>query len=333
MVKDNILVPLVDVAMGTYNHEKYIAQALDSVFMQKTTFLYRIIICDDLSTDNTRSIIMSYVKKYQGRIITVFPDKHFGLNHKDRPYPKVLKQCTAKYIAMLEGDDYWTDPLKLQKQVDFLEAHPESVACFHNVNVQYEDPAKKGHSFHSRKMKSFYTLEDIVLGFFIPTCSVMFRRGLFSNFPDWYYTMPIGDWPLHILNAEHGNFGYLNEILCTYRVHKGGTWSERDRVDVLEKTIYAAKIINEHLKFKFNKGIKRNIALWHYEIASNLSWRGNRQEALCHLTKYIALCPYAKISVINTLKILIRNIFPTLYKLLTTLRNRLDGDVHKISHS
>src|SRR4030042_2430256 len=119
------LEPLVDVAMGTYNHEKFSAQALESVLSQRTNFSYRIIISDDCSTDNTRAIIMSYAEKHPGKIITIFPQKHVGLLHPDRPFIKVLKQCTAKYIALLEGDDYWTEPYKLQKQVDFLKTHAD----------------------------------------------------------------------------------------------------------------------------------------------------------------------------------------------------------------
>lgn len=310
--------PLVDVAMGTYNHEKFIAQALESVLMQKTDFPYRIIICDDFSTDKTRSIIMSYVEKYPGKIITFFPDKHYGLEHRDRPYPKVLKQCTAKYIAMLEGDDYWTDPYKLQKQVDFLEVHPDCAICFHNVNVINDSSTKNSHPF-LRIKKNYFTLKDVIAQNFIPTCSTMFRNGLFKDFPDWYYTMPMGDWPLHVLNAQHGDAWYIDELMASYRVHKEGSWSKLSRVDILNKTIEAAKVLDCYTGFKFKSVINSSLSAWHLEIAQILS-DVDLSEAWRNAVKSLIIAPYSNslLKLMIATKILKTALKKTLKKLLST---------------
>ena len=127
---------LVSVAVITYNHEKYIRQALDSILMQQTVFDFEIVIGEDCSTDNTREIIQSYQIKYPERIKLVTSESNVG------PMPNVVrtyKACRGKYIAVLEGDDYWIDPLKLEKQVDLLEANPEFSMCFTDRSIVDEN--------------------------------------------------------------------------------------------------------------------------------------------------------------------------------------------------
>jgi glycosyltransferase involved in cell wall biosynthesis len=123
--------PLVSVFMITYNHEKYIAQALNSVLMQKTSFDYEIVIGDDCSTDSTQKIIKDYVTKHPNKIKPIFQTVNVGAMRN--AYEFTLPECKGKYIATLEGDDYWTDPDKLQKQVDFLESNENYSVCFHHV--------------------------------------------------------------------------------------------------------------------------------------------------------------------------------------------------------
>src|SRR6266542_522725 len=125
--------PLVDVNLITYNHENFVAKAIESVLEQQTNFAYRLIIGDDCSTDNTQSIIRSYAQQYPERIQTLLALEHRGIEHQDRVGMQVLRLSTAKYVALLDGDDYWTDRHKLQKQVDFLNTNTEFALCFHNV--------------------------------------------------------------------------------------------------------------------------------------------------------------------------------------------------------
>lgn len=261
--------------MITYNHEKFIAQALESALMQKVSFEYEIVVGEDCSTDNTRQILIDYQSKYPEKIRLLLPEKNLGAINN---FVATFQECRGDYIAIIEGDDYWTYPGKLQKQVEFLEDHPESSACFHNVNICDEDGVTKDRPFLPSTLKSFFTLEDIVLDFFIPTCSVVFRNKLFKTFPNWYYSMPVGDWPLHILNAEHGNFGYIDEVFACYRVHENSMWSTRNSLDVKLKTIFAKNVINRHLKFKFKKKIQTDLAKSYYVVTQILikdrNWKG-----------------------------------------------------------
>lgn len=118
--------------MITYNHEKYIVQSIDSVLMQRTNFDYEIVIGEDCSTDKTREIVLEYKAKYTGRIKLLLQEKNVGMMQN---FIDTLRACNGKYIALLEGDDYWTDPLKLQKQMDFLEANPEYGMISSDVNL------------------------------------------------------------------------------------------------------------------------------------------------------------------------------------------------------
>ena len=258
------LVPIVSVHMITYNHAPYIAQAIQGILQQKTNFPFELVIGEDCSNDETREIVFEYQLKYPRVIRVITSDKNIGMIMN---WCQIMKECRGKYIALCEGDDYWTSPYKLQKQVDFLDSHTECSACFHNVNVEFENNPERNHIFHNTNMKDVFTLFDIVSGHFIPTCSTIFRAGLFGEFPSWYLKMPMGDWPLHVLNAQYGDYGYINEILANYRVHDGGTWSSQSRVDILKKTISAENVVNHYLNYKYKYIFRNKKSNWYKEIA------------------------------------------------------------------
>src|SRR5882672_909222 len=138
--------PLVDIVMPTYNHEKFIVQAVESVLAQRTEFDYRLTIADDCSTDRTQAIIKEYAGRDE-RIKALLAATHIGIVSRDRVSIEGLKQCTAKYVALLEGDDYWTDESKLKKQVEFLERHSDFAISYHNVIVVYDDGTRAPANF------------------------------------------------------------------------------------------------------------------------------------------------------------------------------------------
>lgn len=252
----------VSVLMIAYNHERYIAQALDSILSQEIDFEYEIVIGEDCSTDGTRRILRAYEKNFPDKIRLLLREKNLGMIAN---FIQTFEACQGEYIAILEGDDYWTSPHKLHRQVHFLENHPECSECFHNVEVITEGAPEKNHLFFSNEMKSFYKLEDIAAGNFIPTCSTLLRSEQFNRFPDWFASMPMGDWPLHVLNAEKGSLGYLPEVLAAYRVHAGGVWSSSSRIDILEKSLYVISVINKHLNFRYNRTINKTMCNWERE--------------------------------------------------------------------
>lgn len=234
--------PMVSVWMITYNHEAFIRQALEGVLMQQTSFPYEIVIGEDKSLDQTREIVQDYQKRHPDKIrLRLARENLYSQGLK--PSVGVLHACRGKYIAMCEGDDYWTDPHKLQKQVEFLKAHPECVICFHDVMVVYEDPQRESHRYCSPDQKEISTLEDLLAMHFIPTCSVMYRSGLVVDLPDWYFTLPMGDWPLLVLVTQHGHIGYLSETMAAYRKHQGGLWSGAGAMSNVERNVQFYRIL------------------------------------------------------------------------------------------
>jgi glycosyltransferase involved in cell wall biosynthesis len=259
----------VTVIVITYNHARFIAQALNSVLMQETQFPFEVIVSEDCSTDATRDIIIDFKERYPSRIRLLLSERNLNTNHV---LTRGIEAAQGDYIALLDGDDYWTSPHKLQKQVDFLDARPDCATCFHNVSVVYEDRTIEPHPFHMKRPNYYLstavpkptsTLADIAGGNFMQTCSVVFRSGLLRDIPGWYTTFPIGDWPLHILNAEHGNIGYIDEILAAYRVHSGGVWSSNmalyRKVDDVENMIGMYEVINRYLNFRYEEKIRQRL--------------------------------------------------------------------------
>lgn len=273
--------PKLSILMLAYNLQEYVAQALDGVLMQQVRFPYEIVVGEDCSSDRTRDIVRSYARRHPDKIRPIFRPHNLGMN---RNFVRTLEMCRGQYVALLDGDDYWTSPQKLQRQVDYLDKYPDCSICFHNMIVIYEDGSLKPHPFHleepiyriSKPMPATVSrLEDIVPGNFLQTGSVVFRRGLFDSLPEWFTKMPTYDWPLHVLNTERGNIAYLDELWGVYRVHEGGLWSTQmstySRLDDVENMIDAYALIDEHLKFRYSVLLlKPRISL--YRKAACLSW-------------------------------------------------------------
>jgi hypothetical protein len=185
----------------------------------------------------------------------------------NRNLAMTLAACRGRYIALLEGDDYWTDPRKLRKQADFLDRQPECSSCFHNVRIVREGGSEPDRLFHRKSPGVSFGLREVVSGHFIPTCSTMFRGGLHGEMPEWFYAMPMGDWPLHVMNAQHGRLGYLDEVMGCYRVHDAGAWSGHRREAILRKTIAAADAIDRYLAREFSKELGRLVDGFRLELA------------------------------------------------------------------
>lgn len=271
--------PKVSVLMLAYNHEAFIGQALDSVLAQKTSFDYEIVVGEDCSSDGTRKILLDYRERYPERIRVLLPERNLGMMGN---LIATYEACCGEYVALLEGDDYWTSPDKLQRQVDYLESHPEAAECFHNAEVVTEGQPEETRLFLEEGIKETYTLADMVATNFIPTCSIMLRKALLPEFPSWFAGMPMGDWPLHILLAEKGTLGYLPQPMAAYRVHGGGTWSGSSRLAIIERSLRAARVINRHLGFRFDKQMRRSMAIWQVEATTLLQEQGSHRQAVKH---------------------------------------------------
>jgi len=234
--------PMVSVALITFNHEQFIEQAIASVFDQKCDFSIELVISDDCSTDSTAAIIEAMCDEAPIKVRVIDRPENVGMMIN---FQETLEACEGKYVALLEGDDYWSDSSKLQKQIEFLEQHPETVICHHNALTLYDD-ARESSLWH----KSSLPKKETVFNFFsenrIVTCTTVYRNDLFE-FPDWFRSCHMGDWPLHILNAQHGDVAYLDEDMAVYRVHAGGHWSRETRKVHLQMMIESMEKIRPEL--------------------------------------------------------------------------------------
>ena len=247
-------IPEVSISLTTYNHADYIEQAIDSVLMQETDFDYELIIGEDDSTDGTRDIVTAYKEEYPDRIKLLLNERKNVIYIDGKPtgrwnFTNNLQHCKGAYIALLEGDDYWTDPKKLQKQVDFLNNHPDHSLCFHKVIFISEDSKYPPIINEPYQKRRSYSLEDLIQKNFIATVSVLYRNyDLFSDLPQWFYTAPVGDYFLHVLAAEQGKIGYIDDSMGVRRVHGSGYWTAMDIADKNETAVRIYEMVCKYFE-------------------------------------------------------------------------------------
>lgn len=253
--------PTVSVCVITYNQENYIKQCLDSIIIQKTNFDFEIVIGEDCSLDSTATIVKNYANS-NSRINFLNTEKNLGVIAN---FIRSLRACKGKYIAFCEGDDYWIDENKLQKQVDFLELHTEYGGVCTNNRWFLED---KNTFKDSILEEGIITLEDLVNSNKINSQTILFRKELIKDL-NWLKSLNIGDWPLHLLITSQQPYYRLPEITTIYRVHEGGVHSLlkeefkiRNRVDVLIAVLKSVNITNDQkdlLKSSIKKLLKQLI--------------------------------------------------------------------------
>jgi len=216
--------PVVSVCVQTYQHVDYIAECLDSILMQKTSFDFEILLGEDDSSDGTRDICIKYAKKHPEKIKLFLHSRKNVINIEGNPTGRFnlthnLQNSNGKYIALCEGDDYWSDPLKLEKQVRILEKHPECIACHHWHKYQQDGQLGSAplHGFYPETVANVKRIFENKLR--IKTRTVLYRN-IFKNtaLPDWFYNVAFGDVPLSFIMGKYGNFYFLNEEMAVYRI-------------------------------------------------------------------------------------------------------------------
>lgn len=277
----------VSVLMITYNHVRFVAQAIESVLAQKTSFAYELVIGEDCSVDGTRDVVRTYQDRYPDVIRALLRDRNLGMMDN---LIQTHCECRGQYVALLEGDDFWTTPDKLQVQADYLDEHPACAICFHANSIQYED-GRPPRTYLPPGRRAEYSIEDLLVSDLMYTCSVMYRRGLFGEFPAWFRDLPMGDWPLHLLNAQHGQIGYIDRVMSTYRVHPGGLWSRLGRVERLHWEIRAYELFARHLEPKYRPAIRSMIGRRYYRLAVEHASRGEVVQAIACVRKSLTACP------------------------------------------
>lgn len=237
--------------MITYGHENYIREAIEGVLMQQCNFDLELIIANDFSPDNTDDIIQQIINDDPRASVIKYikHDKNIGMMPN---FVYALQQCEGKYIALCEGDDYWIDRLKLQKQVDKLDADLSLVACYHNSNLVDIDGKIITESFLSENYKKNYAICEMLKGAHIITSSVIFRN-LIVNYPPQFLLVANGDTFLFSLLGNYGSGHYIDEIMSCYRKHSGGVWSSNSLLKKLQNAQntyyelhkYYSSILNE----------------------------------------------------------------------------------------
>jgi glycosyltransferase involved in cell wall biosynthesis len=319
-----MVVPKLSVSMISFNQEPFVARAVEGVLMQKTTFPIELVVGDDHSTDGTREILTT-LQRERPDVIRLLPsERNLGAI---RNFTRTIGTCRGQYVALLDGDDYWTSPCKLQLQADFLDLHPECASCFHRVTSVFED----GHSeptYPAGRMPA-YTLDDILLRNFIPTCSMVFRNRLFDSFPAWYFEKPvIGDWELHVLNAQFGKIGYLDEDMGVYRIHAGGMFTGISFIEKTMRRIEAAKFLKEQLPGKYKRLLKRNLSSQYFGLVNAHLERGELAMARQGLLASLKQAPLYRLSFPGRYGVaLLRVLFPRVARVLAAGKRMLTGEV------
>jgi len=253
---------MVSVCLITYRHPQFIREAIEGVMMQQTSFPVQLVIGEDCSGDSTREICEGLERKYAGRIRLLPSDRNYGQNNN---LYRTLKACTGNYIALFEGDDYWTDPHKLQRQVDFLQAHPECVLCFHGIySINEYGGILSSDKVHEEVI--FYRKEQ-VFHVFVPTLAMVFRNCL-SEFPPEFFQVKSTDTFLVGMLSGHGDTADLGFIGGCYRRHKGGLYNRLSSLGKYKQAIHTRKLMSRSSFFsrEQKKEIRRELArrIWLY---------------------------------------------------------------------
>ena len=209
----------MSICMMTYNHEDFIGKAIESVMMQNTNFNFELVIGEDFSTDKTRKICENYREIHGNKIKLLESSRNIGMVPN---FLRTINECESKYVALLEGDDYWINPLKLQIQFDALERDKSISFVAHEAFVFSRiDDLKKVNYFTSFKKNSYFSISDILSEWLFPTASIVFRKELLI-IPDWFINIRNWDWVIQILLASKKHGYYIDEPMSIYRKHLGG---------------------------------------------------------------------------------------------------------------
>lgn len=253
----------VSVVCMTYNHEKYIAETIESFLMQQTDFEYEILIHDDASTDRTQEIIRQYEKKFPDIIKPIYQTENQFSQNVVVEYIN-HKRAQGKFIAFCEGDDFWTDPYKLQKQVDYLEHHPETSMCIHAAKRVNAETKRKIASIRPFKESRVMTVEEVIEGGgdFFATNSMIYSKEKLEIWPDFYINAIVGDYPMVIFGALQGDFYYMDEDMSSYRISSEGSWTQREFSTIEKKKKHYAEIartldeIDEYTDYRYSQAIQ-----------------------------------------------------------------------------
>ena len=262
----------VSIICNAYNHEKYIRDALNGFVIQKTSFPIEVLVHDDASTDHTAEIIREYERNYPELIKPIYETENQYKKKNGTIKRLQAERAKGKYIAFCEGDDYWTDPLKLQKQYDFMEANPEYTLCGCSTEWLNMLTGKVEKRCVTEKDKdvSLETLLSTNDGRIFTTVSYFMKPEIWKELPAWGF--PVGDLPMTYFAAMQGKVRMLADSMCVYRWYSEGSWTMRqsrsgERVETHLKMVAALERMNQSTGYQYDEMIQRRILIHRYSAA------------------------------------------------------------------
>lgn len=308
---NDVNIPFVAVWMVTYNHETYISQAIESVMMQKTTFSYKLFIGEDFSTDKTREICIAYQQEHSDKIVLLLNKNNIGAVLNAKNTFDACFNCGAKYIALLEGDDYWVDNQKLQRQVSFLESNSQYSMCFHDVfhlnerdllkndNEVVYGPSNANKNIIGRE----YTFKSVFRKNEISSCSVVFRAKYFD--PNFFrINNIIGDLQIYFQLLQNKPGYFLPSRMAVYRIHSNGVFSGANNIDRVfhMNDLFRCFLVKSPIKYR--KIFKQGITKCSYFIACEFLKQGKIRDSFKYFHKTIFEFPF--VNWLDKLKLIVR---------------------------
>ncbi|KKE79881.1 hypothetical protein WH51_05100 [Bacilli bacterium VT-13-104] len=310
----------VSICSTTYNHEQYIEDALTGFLMQKTDFPFEILIHDDASTDNTQAIIKDYEQRYPNIIKPIY--------QKENQYSQGIRvnltfnylRANGKYIALCEGDDYWTNEYKLQKQVDVMEKNNDIMLCVHATGVlKVLENKVESNKIKLNDGDKFIGAPEVILGGgeYGHTSSFVFRRNMIIDLPNWYIQYPAGDTPTRLLAAYKGYIYYLDKEMSVYRQGIEGSWTNRMKNDERfinhwKKSIEMFNEFDEYASYKYSKAIHKRKSKIAYSILNRIASSDNDQDMI---KEY-----YSLLFGMDKMKYLLKIKFPHMFNILKAIK-------------
>ena len=270
----------VGVSVVTYNHAPFIAQTLEGILNQRTRYSMVVHVGDDGSNDSTREIVASYAERYPELVVPHFHQSKLGIRDN---FMSTIESCRARYVAICDGDDLWTDPLKLERQVSALDARPQFSTSFHSAQVV--DRAGVPQLIVPQRFQvhgDTYGLADLVRNeSFFATSSIVFRRPEGPIFPDWFDGLQnIVDLPMNMVNAGRGPMLFIDEMMCMYRSNSSAhAFSARDPIAIWVEAIGLFELLSVHLDDEFRDDFRAKQSRNWREIIVEYASRGAFSEA------------------------------------------------------
>jgi len=309
----------VSAAVVTFNHEPFIAQALEGALAQEVDFAYEVVVADDCSTDGTRAILIEYQRRYPARIRLLLHDRNLGCT---RNVARLLESCRGEYIALLDGDDYWTHPKKLHRQAAYLDRHPTCAISYHQVR-ELDKPGGVELFSVPAGQTPVGGMRELLADGIVPTCSAMFRRTHLVPLPGWFEDAYPPDLVLKALAVDWGTFDFLEEPMSVYRLHPGGCWSRSNLGDRFLSQIEILHRLNNHFAQRYDRWTRRAVAKRVIELAQLAESDGDLPQARRYLRRFLRTVPWGRPVKPDQWRIVARVFHPQSYQVARRLREWL----------